>query len=219
MRIFLSVAATVLAASTAFAQSSLTINTPSNAVVCQPLLLSWSGGTGPYYLLGSSLHPFRGSDPSGQALEDLGQQTGNSYTWNVNIAAGTQIGLTLRDTSGLVAQTAPFTINPGSDSSCVGKPVSSSGSSGTTTPATSGSSGSSGTSTSTPATSSLPTTSQPATSPATTRATGTTSASGSTTGTRTSASSTVTRSNAASAKVINVGTAGIFGAALVALLA
>ncbi|KAH7915611.1 hypothetical protein BJ138DRAFT_1097709 [Hygrophoropsis aurantiaca] len=88
---------------------SFTINTPANVVECQPTLLQWSGGTAPYYL---SILP--GSAPTAAALEDLGQQNGTSVTWVANLPAGESIGLTLRDSTGATAQSAPFTINPGS---------------------------------------------------------------------------------------------------------
>lgn len=51
-----------------------------------------------------------GGQPSASPLEDLGQQTGTSVTWLVNIAAGTSLGLTLRDSTGAVAQSAPFSV-------------------------------------------------------------------------------------------------------------
>ncbi|KAF8638325.1 hypothetical protein AX17_002345 [Amanita inopinata Kibby_2008] len=152
-----------------------------------------------------------GSDPSGQALVDLGQQQGTSFTWKVNVAAGTQIGLTIRDSNGSVAQTAPFSINSGSDSSCVGKPVSES-----TGPTGSGSAPSTGApSGSTPAGSTAPTT-RPATSgTAPTTTTGASSASRSSG----SASASATTRNAAVGTVAKVGTAGFVGVAVAALLA
>ncbi|KAG1747242.1 uncharacterized protein EDB91DRAFT_1117147 [Suillus paluster] len=90
------------------ALAQFTINTPSNVVECEPTLISWSGGTAPYFL---SILP--GATPNGAALENLGQQNSTSVTWTCNIATGTSLGLTLRDSAGLVAQTAPFTVNPG----------------------------------------------------------------------------------------------------------
>jgi len=102
-------------------QASITINTPANVVVCQPILLTWSGGTAPYFL---SILP--GSQPSAPALVDFGRQNGTSLTWKVNVAVGTSIGLTLRDSNGLVAQSAPFTVNNGTDTTCVGQAVSTS---------------------------------------------------------------------------------------------
>lgn len=103
--------AITLFVSCALAQFS--INTPSNVVECEPTLLTWSGGTGPYTL---SIVP--GASPNGAAIENLGQQNTTSVTWVCNIAQGTSIGLALRDSTGAIAQSAPFTVNPGS-SSCL----------------------------------------------------------------------------------------------------
>ncbi|KAK2460346.1 hypothetical protein APHAL10511_007735 [Amanita phalloides] len=207
MRPILSVAVALLAASAALAQNSFTINTPTNAVVCQPLLLAWQGGTRPYFLVVLS-----GNDPTGQALEDLGQQNGTSLTWLVNQPAGTALGLTLRDSTGLVAQTASFTVNPGSDSSCLGKAASTSagGKPGTASSGTSNSATSAATS--------------PATTPAGSSPTGTSRTSGGTSvantaSSGTSAASATSTKNAALANAAQVGSVGIFGAALVALLA
>jgi hypothetical protein len=79
-----SVAVAFLLAASAAAQQ-LTINTPLSVVVCQPLLISWSGGTPPYFL---SVLP--GNQPTAAALLDFGTQTGTSLTWTVNITAGEQ---------------------------------------------------------------------------------------------------------------------------------
>ncbi|KAF7986487.1 hypothetical protein HWV62_31291 [Athelia sp. TMB] len=93
-------------AAAAAAQSTLTIATPANVVECEPTLLSWSGGTRKSPIL-------PGNQPSAAALESLGTQTGTSYTWSTNLAAGTSIGLTLRDSTGATASSAPVTIQPG----------------------------------------------------------------------------------------------------------
>ncbi|KAF9467061.1 hypothetical protein BDZ94DRAFT_1233249 [Collybia nuda] len=84
------------------------VNTPSNAVVCQPVLLTWTGGEAPYFL---EITP--ANKPSGPALRDLGIQTGTQFTWIVDIAAGTAVGIFLRDSTGAIVQSAPFTINAG----------------------------------------------------------------------------------------------------------
>ncbi|MER6384092.1 Ser-Thr-rich GPI-anchored membrane family protein [Streptomyces sp. NPDC001118] len=96
------------------AVESFTINTPTNVVVCQPVLITWSGGEAPY-----SLTILPGSQPGAAPLRDLGQQDGTSYTWTADLPAGTSVGLTLKDSTGQVAQSAPFTINDGPDHSCV----------------------------------------------------------------------------------------------------
>jgi hypothetical protein len=201
--VFLSLATVAVHAATAFAQASpgFTINTPSNVVVCEPVLLSWSGGTPPY-----SLSVLPGSSPTGAALEDLGTQNGTSFTWDVNIAAGTQIGLTLRDSTGLIAQTAPFSVNSGADTTCVGKSLSGSAGSATVPPA------------SAPA-------SAPATAPAspttTAPAAGTTAKPAATTASATGAanSPSTSKNSAYPTQVVQVGAAGVVGAAVLALLA
>ncbi|KAH7926305.1 hypothetical protein BV22DRAFT_1033021 [Leucogyrophana mollusca] len=98
----------------AVAQSVLVINTPAIVLECEPTLLTWSGGKSPYFL---TVNP--GGDPSSPALECLGEQTGTSYTWTVNIASGTSVGLELRDSTGDVAYSAPFTIQPGTSTTCI----------------------------------------------------------------------------------------------------
>jgi hypothetical protein len=184
------------------ALAQFTINTPANVVECQPTLLAWSGGTAPYFL---SILP--GATPNGVALENLGQQNGTSVTWTCNIPSGTSIGLTLRDSSGLLAQSAPFTVNPGSTTTCTNTTSVSSGPtsvssaavpSGTTV--TSGTHATSGVTTGT----------------ATTPGTSTFQTTSTTTGT--TAASPAGSSSAASANIIRVGAAGIAGAAVAALL-
>ncbi|KAF9468076.1 hypothetical protein BDZ94DRAFT_1304813 [Collybia nuda] len=202
--------AAVLAASSALAQQ-FTINTPTNVVVCQPILLTWVGGTPPYFLR------FPGNQPGAAALEDLGQQTGNQFTWLVNIAAGTSIGLSLRDNSGQTVQSAPFDINSGTDTSCVGKNPSSSGAA---PPANTGSS--SGSSTGGPAAPPTTPPTGPSTTPPTTPSTTPPATSGSSTvskpNTSTSGTPPPSNSNAASSNGAHFGAAGMIGAAAIALL-
>ncbi|MFE4800292.1 hypothetical protein ACFRFL_36020 [Streptomyces sp. NPDC056708] len=96
------------------ATEGLTINTPSNPVVCQPLTITWSGGQAPYQL---ELLP--GNESGAAPLRDFGQQEGTAYTWTVDVPPNTSVGLTLRDSTGATAQSAPFTIQAGPDTSCV----------------------------------------------------------------------------------------------------
>ncbi|MER5546483.1 Ser-Thr-rich GPI-anchored membrane family protein [Streptomyces sp. NPDC002589] len=101
-------------AAKASAVEGLTINTPSNPVVCQPLTLSWSGGQGPY-----RLEVLPGNQPSAPPLRDLGEQDGTTYTWTVDVPQGTSLGLKLQDSTGAIAQSAPFTVQDGPDKSCL----------------------------------------------------------------------------------------------------
>ncbi|GLB40427.1 putative secreted protein [Lyophyllum shimeji] len=207
---FATLAALALAATSALAQQ-LTVNTPFNPVVCQPVLISWSGGTPPYFLLLFSI--FDGNQPNGQALFDFGEVKGNSLTWKVNFQAGRSIGLTIRDSTGASAQSAPFSINGGTDTSCVGQnPVTSAGPSGAGN--TSGGSTPAATNTS-PATTggSTPTTSAGGNTSTTPRPG--TSAPGTNTSTSTRPSST----NAAPTQAPGFGAAAVIGAAAVALFA
>jgi hypothetical protein len=174
-----------LALFVAGALAQLTINTPANVVECQPILLSWSGGVSPYFL---SILP--GGSPTAAALEDLGEMNTTSVTWTCNIQAGVSLGLTLRDSSGTVAQSAPFTVNPGSSTTCLNTTSIVPGPTAATTPAAA-SAGSGTTATGT-----------------TTKAT--------TTGASSTASATTT--GAALSNAASLGAAGVFGAAVVALL-
>ncbi|TFK40370.1 hypothetical protein BDQ12DRAFT_772610 [Crucibulum laeve] len=206
----------VLFAAGAFAQS-FSINTPIGAVVCQPLLISWIGGTGPYFL---SILP--GNQPGAAALVDLGRQDGNSVTWTVNVAAGTSLGLTIRDSSGATAQSAAFTPNAGTDTSCVGQNPSSAGgsSSSGTTPSSSASSSSGSSSTVIPVpSSSAPPSTVGTTSAGTTPSTTSSRATSSSGSSAASSSSAAATGNAAVGNLAQAGVAGVVGAAIVALLA
>lgn len=92
------------------------INTPLGLVQCQPAQITWTASKTPVFL---SILP--GGQPGATPLADFGQQTGNSFTWSpVNIPAGTQITCQLRDATGAVVYSAPVTIHPSSDKSCLG---------------------------------------------------------------------------------------------------
>jgi len=163
--------------------AQFTINTPANVVECQPTLITWSGGVAPYFL---SILP--GGSPTAAALEDLGQMNTTSVTWTCNIQAGVSLGLTLRDSSGAVAQSAPFTVNPGSSTSCLNVTSIVPGPTGATTPSAATSAGS---------------------------AAGTTTKA---TSTGTSSTTSATPSGAALSNGASLGAAGVLGAAVVALL-
>lgn len=105
-----------LAAPSAFAQgpNGLTINTPSNVVVCEPILLTWGGGTPPYIV---SVLP--AASPSGPAVVTFPQTSATELTWLVNQQANTMLSLSVRDNTGGSDPSAPFTVLSGSNSSCV----------------------------------------------------------------------------------------------------
>ncbi|CCO29633.1 hypothetical protein BN14_03651 [Rhizoctonia solani AG-1 IB] len=101
-----------------YAQSS-TINTPPSVVQCQPVQVSWTSINTPVFI---SIIP--GGQAGAAALQDFGQQTGTSLTWNANIAAGTSITFQLRDSTGAVAFSSPVSVQGSSDSSCLGQSAS-----------------------------------------------------------------------------------------------
>ncbi|KAI5122311.1 hypothetical protein M0805_002387 [Coniferiporia weirii] len=171
---------------------TLMINTPQNVVECQPILLTWAGGSGPYFITFNNV-------------------TGTSLTWLVNQPAGTSLGLTIRDQTGTTEESASFQVQDGT-TGCISSTLSFSaattsgaatGSPVSTTGASTGSSGSS--------------TASAGSSGASTGSSGSSTAtSGSTT---TAAGSSTTSSSAAMKPFAQIGSAGVIGAALVALFA
>ncbi|KAL5485985.1 hypothetical protein ACEPAI_7029 [Sanghuangporus weigelae] len=191
-----------IAAAVGVAAQNLQINTPTNIVQCLPQLITWSGGQGPYFVYNFfCVQP--GGQPGAAALVDFGQQTGTSLTWVVNIQAGTSIGLTIRDQTGTVANSAPVNVGSSSDSGCLSSSLSVS--QGSSTPG--GASTSAGSATTTGASATSTSTS--------TRASGTTtSGSGSS-----SASATSAESSNAAVPFAQIGSAGVIGAFIAAVLA
>ncbi|KAF5342616.1 hypothetical protein D9611_001586 [Ephemerocybe angulata] len=113
------------------AMAQVTVNTPLSVVVCQPVQFTWTGGQAPYFF---SILP--GNQPTAPALVDFGKLDGTSQSWTANLAPNTSIFLQVRDSNGALGQSGTITIQNGSDTSCVGKPTSTtSGASSSTTPA------------------------------------------------------------------------------------
>ncbi|KAI6109475.1 hypothetical protein F5141DRAFT_791707 [Pisolithus sp. B1] len=106
-------------------QETLTINTPTAAYYCEPLLITWAGGVGPYnlvYLIGGSTpipgHEFFATDVPGY-----------SYEWTVSVSyceclvfippvdayklSDTPIALVVQDSTGTTAESATFTVEYG----------------------------------------------------------------------------------------------------------
>jgi len=100
-------------ASTVFAQT-FTINTPPDVVQCEPLKLSWVGGTPGYFL---SVLP--ANQPNALALMSFPEQNGTTLSWTVNITEGEGIFFNLRDSTGAIAQSASVTIQNSQDNSCI----------------------------------------------------------------------------------------------------
>ncbi|KAK0500489.1 hypothetical protein EDD18DRAFT_1102588 [Armillaria luteobubalina] len=194
------------------AQGDLTINTPSGLTQCLPTLLSWSGGTGPYFLTVTS-----GTDPNGNPIANLGEQSGTSFTWTVTFPQGTGLVFNIRDQTGSVKQTAPVTVQTGGSTDCASSAASGSATSGASGSTTAGAATTGGATTSatTPAGTSSRTTAAASSGGSTSRASSAGS-SGTSAGSSAAASGS---GNAAPTQFSSMGAAGVIGAAIVALFA
>ncbi|CUA70038.1 hypothetical protein RSOLAG22IIIB_08882 [Rhizoctonia solani] len=179
-------------AGAAAAQSTMTVATPASVVQCQPVALSWSGGTAPYF---PSIIP--GQQAGAAALKEFPSQTGTSLTWTVDLIANTYITIQVRDSTGTVQYSSAVSIQNSSDSSCVNANVSA-------TPS-GGSGGSTATATATGGATSIVVSTASAGSSASSRA----SASGS----ATSAAASASASSANSASMVTKGAFGVAGLA------
>ncbi|KAI0280772.1 hypothetical protein BGY98DRAFT_932403 [Russula aff. rugulosa BPL654] len=173
--------------------AQMTVNTPSNVLECSPLLITFTGGQQPYII---TILP--GATPDGTALTTFSGVTGSPFNWTaVNFPSGTSLGITLHDSSGLLAQTAAFTVEPGASTSCLNG-TASGVNAGTNAPAAS-----------TPTSAAATTT---GTSPANTASKAGTASTGSSTSKAASPSG-----NAAIIAGIPYGVAGVLGAAIAAV--
>ncbi|KAH8920170.1 hypothetical protein BT69DRAFT_1352608 [Atractiella rhizophila] len=169
-----------------FGQSQPVIQTPSSLVQCQPAQLTFSAGVAPYFI---SVLP--GGQSSATPLELLPDQaTAGTYTWIVNLPAGTTVTLAIRDSNGQQNFSGQLTIQEGTSSACLGATTGTGATTGATT----------GTGTTGAATTSSTTSSPPAT----------TSSSSSTTTSSSSrqTSSSTTNSAPASTNTTSSGTGG-----------
>ncbi|KAK9897409.1 hypothetical protein P389DRAFT_169169 [Cystobasidium minutum MCA 4210] len=116
--------ASALAAIAKIAHAQLMINTPASVVQCQPTLLTFGGGTAPYFL--SVLPAGQASATPILTLPDQAQA--GSYTWTVNLPAGTNITLQVRDGTGAVNYGSPVVVQQGTSDSCVDQAAASSAS-------------------------------------------------------------------------------------------
>lgn len=125
-------------------QAALTISSVAGLAECQPSLLSacpcsarhaddraaWSGGVAPYYV---TVLP--GSMPSAAPLLTLvTASSATSYTWNVNLAAGTSITLAIKDSKGTINYSQASTIGAGS-TGCLSSAAGAAGAAGASTAA------------------------------------------------------------------------------------
>ncbi|KAM0753853.1 hypothetical protein T439DRAFT_285336, partial [Meredithblackwellia eburnea MCA 4105] len=86
----------------------LAIATPASLIECQPAALAITPGTAPYYI---SILP--GGQVSAAALEQLPSTSSTNVIWTCDIAAGTSITFQVKDSTGIIAYSAPITVQAG----------------------------------------------------------------------------------------------------------
>ncbi|KAF7319469.1 hypothetical protein HMN09_00285500 [Mycena chlorophos] len=132
------------------------------AKTCESFLVQWQGGIAPW-----TLSVLQAGDDSGAVIEELGTFQGTSFSWDVNVAAGTSVLIQAQDSTGAIAVSEPLDVQAGT-TGCALTSASSAPSTSLTTTATTASS-------STTSSSTLTTTSSSTTSSSTVSSTSTTS--------------------------------------------
>ncbi|ORY74537.1 hypothetical protein BCR35DRAFT_254921, partial [Leucosporidium creatinivorum] len=91
------------------------IDSPTVLVQCSPVRLTFSGGAPPYVI-----DVIPGGDAGAVALESI-NAVSSPLTWTVDLAAGTNVTLRLRDSTGAIAFSSPVVVQTSSDASCIGR--------------------------------------------------------------------------------------------------
>ncbi|KAL1948201.1 hypothetical protein VTO73DRAFT_12276 [Trametes versicolor] len=103
----------------AWASGPFVIDTPANAAQCVPTLIVWSGGEAPFFLVRFLLPELVRCGfltrrlGLNRTIEDFANLSGQSFTWGTNVAAGESVSALIVDATGSIAQSAPFSIQPG----------------------------------------------------------------------------------------------------------
>ncbi|KAJ7284992.1 hypothetical protein C8J57DRAFT_1670904 [Mycena rebaudengoi] len=83
----------------------------AGAPECQPVLISWTGGEGPFFV------SVQNSPPTGIPVVDFGKLDASPITWPaLNQTLGTLLILQVKDNTGTTSSSAPFPVTAGSDS-------------------------------------------------------------------------------------------------------
>lgn len=115
MKTFTKLSAIASILSVVSAQSGPVIDTPSSLVQCQPVALTFHDGTAPYFI---SVLP--GGQPSAEALIRFPEQaSAGTFTWTVNLPAGTSVSLAITDSTGAQNFAQQVTIQQGNSDSCL----------------------------------------------------------------------------------------------------
>lgn len=116
-----SVLALVSAASVAAQGDQFTVNTPNQAVQCQPLQITWKGGQPPFY------PQITKPGDTSQVIMSLPKTNDNKINgWKVKVPAGQKFTIHVTDNTGQPADTAPIGPVREGSSDCMGDDSSSS---------------------------------------------------------------------------------------------
>ncbi|UZJ56748.1 hypothetical protein CBS101457_006068 [Exobasidium rhododendri] len=170
---------TILMATLGAVAADFTVSTPSSLVQCQPVLISWTGGTAPYYP-----EITKAGDVS-TIIKSFAETSTTSVSWTVDLTIGEDVTIVIVDSTGATAisGTTPAT-SAGTSSTCTNTASTAESTSATSTAATSSSK-------------SKTTDSTSSTKMSSSSAATTTSASKSTTATSSAATTTTTTANSA----------------------
>ncbi|UZJ52407.1 hypothetical protein CBS101457_001727 [Exobasidium rhododendri] len=136
MQLTLALSAALMAS---VASAAFTVSTPSSLVQCQPYLISWTGGTAPFYPAVTK------AQTTSDVIESFPMTSAQTYSWTVNQAVGDTFTIVITDSTGASADTAVTpAVVAGSSSACLtattttsSAAASSAGSSSTTSSASS----------------------------------------------------------------------------------
>ncbi|CAO1623865.1 unnamed protein product [Jaminaea pallidilutea] len=122
----------IIVAAVAFAgaaQAQPVISTPTSLVSCLNAKVAWNSAKAPVHI-----SVFEGNDLTKKPISSLPvqQQSDGSYSWKVNVKAGTVVTFQIRDDAGDTNASAQVTVQDGSDDACRGVTLVGSGSGGST---------------------------------------------------------------------------------------
>jgi len=116
---FWSLAKTLAVGVATVSVSAMSISTPEALTQCAPATFTWTPTTAPYYL--SIVESHDDSIGAAQATFSLPDDFWvivpfrNTATWMVDLPAGANVTIVLRDATGEIAETYPRVIGMGSD--------------------------------------------------------------------------------------------------------
>ncbi|BGP39415.1 hypothetical protein JCM10449v2_003357 [Rhodotorula kratochvilovae] len=116
MSLFRALLALTLALPLPLLATAQQITSPPSLLQCLPASITVEGGQAPYTV---SVLP--GGQVAAAPLETLPPVTApGTVTWLVDLPAGTEVTFAVRDAAGVLGYSAPITILPGTDDSCIG---------------------------------------------------------------------------------------------------